>query len=191
MPESRSPRLGYREIFGVFFRAGLAIGGGLSILGVLQVELVERRRLLSREEFLAIYGLGRIVPSGTSTALAVAYGYRFGGPLGTVVALAALVLPGFTLTVLLAAAYGALRASPAFAYVPVTLLPAALGFIVAAALRLGQDLVRPSVELLVAAGAFVGAFVFGINPSILLVLGGLAGVVAFVHPFARLGGRAR
>jgi chromate transporter len=182
MPDAVRPTLGYRDVFAIFFKAGLAFGGGLTILGVLQDELVERRRLMSREEFLAIYSLGRIVPSGTSTALAVAYGYRFAGLLGTVIALLALVLPGFASTVLLAAFYGVLRASPYFAYVPVTLLPASLGFIVAAALRLGQDVFRPSLDLLVAVGAFVGAFVLGVNPAILLVLGGVAGVLAFAGP---------
>ena len=36
-----------------------------------------------REDFLATYAIGRIVPSGTMTAMAVAYGYRFGGWLGS------------------------------------------------------------------------------------------------------------
>ena len=51
-------------------------------------------------EFLTIYGIGRIVPSGTMTALAVAYGYKFGGLTGTVIALAALSLPVFVTPVL-------------------------------------------------------------------------------------------
>jgi chromate transporter len=85
----------YGALFAVFFRAGLAFGGGLGILAVLEDELVVKRPVVSREDCLAIYGLGRLVPSGTMTALAVAYGHRFGGPLGTVVALVALALPAF------------------------------------------------------------------------------------------------
>jgi chromate transport protein ChrA len=68
---------------------------------VLEAELVSRRRLVSREEFLTIYGVGRIVPSGTMTALAVAYGYKFGDMLGTIVALSALALPAFIRSVAL------------------------------------------------------------------------------------------
>lgn len=181
MKESAPASLGYRGIFEVFLKGGLAFGGGLSILGVLEHELVERRQLMTRQEFLAYYSLGRIVPSGTSTALAVAYGYRFAGALGTVIALIALILPGFTLTVLLAAGYNLLRSSPYFAYVPVTLLPASLAFIVAAALRLGRDVFRPSADLLIAAGAFVGTVFVGVNPSVLLIAGGLVGILAFAR----------
>ncbi len=62
------------------------MGGGLGILAVLEEELVDKLRAVTKDEFLTIYGIGRIVPSGTMTALAVAYGYKFCGMSGTVIA---------------------------------------------------------------------------------------------------------
>jgi chromate transporter len=169
-----------RALFGIFLKAGLAFGGGLGILAVLEQELVTRRRAVDREEFLRLYGLGRVVPSGTMTALAVAYGYRFAGLGGTVIALAALVLPALAATVALTAAYGLLREQQwLLELLPVTILPAALAFIAVAGVRLGRDVFRPSRELLVAAAAFAGAVVLGLNPVLLLVGGGVAGMVLF------------
>jgi chromate transport protein ChrA len=53
MGEQRSvARLKHGELFLIFLKAGLAFGGGLGILAVLEEELVTRRRLVSREEFL-------------------------------------------------------------------------------------------------------------------------------------------
>src|SRR6266545_5874551 len=102
--------------------------------------LVTRRQAVDREEFLRLYGLGRIVPSGTMTALAVAYGYRFAGLVGTAIALCGLVLPALVLTVALTAAYGILRRQGGLLdLLPVTILPAVLVFIVVAALRLGRE----------------------------------------------------
>jgi hypothetical protein len=57
------------ELFLIFLKAGLAFGGGLGILAVLEEELVDQRRAVTKEEFLTIYGIGRIVPSGTMTAV--------------------------------------------------------------------------------------------------------------------------
>jgi chromate transporter len=88
----RGTRFTRGELFLIFLKAGLAFGGGLGILAVLEDELVYKRRAVTKEEFLTIYGIGRIVPSGTMTALAVAYGYKFGGLSGTVIALTALSL---------------------------------------------------------------------------------------------------
>ena len=144
---------------------------------MLEEELVSKRRAISREEFLTIYGIGRIVPSGTMTALAVAYGYKFGGISGTVVALAALALPAFVLTIVLTVAYRYLRDSRLFDLLPVTIMPGALALIVVAALKLGKDVFRPSRELVIAVVAFALALFFRFNPALLLLAGGVLGAL--------------
>jgi chromate transporter len=166
------------ELFLIFLKAGLAFGGGLGILAVLEDELVDKRRVVTKEEFLTIYGIGRIVPSGTMTALAVAYGYRFGGLPGTVIALAALSLPVFVLTIALTIAYHYLRNSRLFDLFPVTILPAALGLIVVAALKLGKNVFHPSRELILAAVAFALALFLRLNPALILLAGGVLGAFA-------------
>jgi len=166
------------ELFSIFLRAGLAFGGGLGILAVLEKELVGKRRAVTGEEFLTIYGLGRIVPSGTMTALAVAYGYKFAGLSGTVIALTALSLPVFVLTIALTIAYHYLRNSRLFDLLPVTIMPAALALIAVAALKLGKDVFRPSRELIIAGVAFALALFLRLNPALILLAGGVLG--AFV-----------
>ncbi len=174
-----TPSLSYRDLFWIFFKAGMAFGGGLGILAVLEDELVTRRRVVTREAFLALYGLGRIVPSGTMSALAVAYGFRLGGWLGTVITLTALVLPAFIVTVVLTAAFVYVRDSVVLALLPVTILPAALAFIVVAALKLGREVFRSSLDLVLAAAAFLGLSLLNIDPALLLVAGGVVGIIAF------------
>ena len=175
--EDHITRVTRGELFSIFFKAGLAFGGGLGILAVLEEELVDKRRAVTKEEFLTIYGMGRIVPSGTMTALAVAYGYKFGGMWGTVIALTALVLPAFVLTVALTIAYRYLRDSRLFQLLPVTIMPAALALIVAAALKLGKDVFRPSRELVLAGAAFALALFLRLNPALLLLAGGVIGAL--------------
>ena len=173
-----SIRITRGALFFIFLKAGLAFGGGLGILAVLEDELVDKRRAVTKGEFLTTYGIGRIVPSGTMTALAVAYGYKFGGLSGTVIALAGLSLPVFVLTVVLTIAYHYLRSSSIFDLLPVTIMPAALGLIVVAALKLGKDVFHPSRELIIAGVAFVLALFFRGNPALILLAGGALG--AFV-----------
>jgi chromate transporter len=173
----RATRITRGELFAIFLKAGLAFGGGLGILAVLEEELVDRRRAVTKEEFLTIYGMGRIVPSGTMTALAIAYGYKFAGMWGTVIALAALVLPAFVLTVGFTIAYRYLRDSRLFQLLPVTIMPAALALIVVAALKLGKDVFRPSRELVIAGVAFALALFLRLNPALLLLAGGVLGAL--------------
>ena len=165
-----------RGVLVVFLKAGLAFGGGLGILAVLQDELVRRHRVLTEDEFLAMYGVGRIVPSGTMTALAVAFGHRLAGWPGTVVALLALSLPAFILVAILTAAYASLRGGELLEVLPVTVLPAAVALVVVAGWRLGRRYIRPSGELLIVVAAFAGALLLGMNPAVLLLLGGVANI---------------
>lgn len=174
-----SGTLSKRELFVIFLKAGFAFGGGLGILSVLEQELVTRRRAVSPDDFLTYYGIGRVVPSGTMTALAVAYGYRFGGIPGTIITLTALVLPTFVITLLLTISYQHLKGSELLTLLPTTLLPAALALIVAAALSLGKNVFKLSPDLLIAAGGLTAALVFNISPSILLILGGVLGMLLF------------
>jgi chromate transporter len=175
MPDKK--RLGKGALFLIFLRAGLAFGGGLGILAVLEHELVVRRRLIDRDEFMAIYGIGRIVPSGTMTALAVAYGYRFGGHVGVVLALSGLVLPAFVLTIALTVAYGVLSRGPWMDLLRASLLPAALGLIVSAAIRLGRPAAGFGLETGLAVAAILAAVALGANAALVLVAGGVVGAV--------------
>jgi chromate transporter len=181
MENQTNPTLSYKDIFLVFLRSGMAFGGGTGIVAALEDELVRKKQVLTREAFLEKYALGRITPAGTSASLAVAFGYRFGGLAGTVVALTALLLPGVTLTVLLTMGFSALHGSPVLAMLAATLVPAAMAFIVLAALKFGKEVFRPSLDLVVAAGACAGVLVFGLHPVVLLAAGGVVGLVAFRH----------
>jgi chromate transporter len=165
------------DLFVIFTRAGLALGGGLGIIAALEKELVERRRAVSRDDFLAMYSMGRLVPSGTMTAVAIAYGYRFGGWIGTVIALTALVLPSTILTVLLTMAYAMLHEGPFLALLSRVVLPAALAVIMAPTLKFGQEVSRSALDATIAVASFLAGLGLGLHPSLALLAGGLAGLI--------------
>lgn len=173
-----TPTLSCRELFLTFSRAGMAFGGGPGIMAALEEELVSKRQVVTREDFLAKYALGRLLPCGTMSAVAVAYGYRFGGLLGTVAALTGLVLPPLGLMILLTMAYTVLQGGPVLSLLTATLLPAAVAFIALAALKLGREVFRPSLELLLATGAFVAILVFNLHPMLVILGSGLGGALA-------------
>jgi len=73
----------YLKLFCVFFRIGLfAVGGAYSFLPLLEKELVEENKWLTKEEFLDILGITRISPGAISVKFATYIGYKFGGILG-------------------------------------------------------------------------------------------------------------
>ena len=173
------------ELFRLFFRLGWAFGAGTAMTAMLQDELVSKRKLVSRSEFMNVYGLARIVPSGSTTAIAVAFGHRFGGKLGTVVALVAMILPAFTLTVLLTIGRELLQGTPFFPLLNLTLMPAALAIVIVSTTRLAQEFLNLSVEPILAAAAAIGILVFHVNAPLLLVAGGVVGAFTIRERRAR------
>jgi chromate transporter len=179
---SPPPSVSLRALVVLFLKIGLTFGSGTGMSAVLQDELVHKRKAIERGEFMVLYGLARLVPSGSTTALAVAVGYRYQGLLGTLVVLLAMILPGFILTVLLTFAYTLLAGSFGLHVVNLTLMPAALALVVVSAFRLGREFFTPSLEplLILVAGGCV--LLLGLNPSLMLLAGGLIGAIALRQP---------
>jgi chromate transporter len=172
------PKLSLGQLFIIFLKAGCGFGGGLGVLALLQEQLVTLRRILPDKELMTLWSIGRLMPSGTMTAVAVAVGHRLCGFAGTVVALIAMIIPGFICVVVLTIAYGYLAHGAVLDYIDATLLPAALGIVVISAIRLSRPLFRVSLDIVFAIAACLLLLVTHIGPAEMLLIGGIAG--AFV-----------
>ncbi len=180
METTSSPQtIGYRRLFVIFLKAGCAFGGGLSVLGMLQEEFVDRRRLVSQQDFVRLFGISRIVPSGSVTALTVGFGYRVGGWVGTAIGLLGIMLPGFVSTVTLTAAYPYLQHGALLRLLSAVILPSAVGMLTVAALNLTRGVVQTRLDVVLAAAALIAALVFDVNPTIVLLAGGVVGALVY------------
>src|SRR5262245_28296858 len=91
-----------REIFWYFLKLGwLAFGGPVGQIGLMHLEVVERRRWLSEEEFVRALNFCHVLPGPEALQLAIYLGYRMRGYLAGVLAGVLFLLPGYiTLTFL-------------------------------------------------------------------------------------------
>ncbi|HEX4192394.1 MAG TPA: chromate transporter [Stellaceae bacterium] len=169
------PKLSLGQLFIIFFKAGCGFGGGLGVLALLQEQLVTLRRILPDKELMTLWSIGRLMPSGTMTAVAVAVGHRLCGFAGTVVALIAMIIPGFICVVGLTIAYGYLAHGAVLDYIDATLLPAALGIVIVSAVRLGKPLFRFSLDIVFVIAACGLLLATHMNPALMLLVGGIAG----------------
>jgi len=181
------PRLSLAQLFTIFFKAGCGFGCGLGVLALLQEQLVTLRRILPDKELMTLWSIGRLMPSGTMTAVAVAVGYRLCGFIGTVVALIAMIIPGFICVVVLTIAYGYLAHGAVLEYIDATLLPAALGIVWISAIRLGKPLFRVSLDIAFAMVACLLLLVTHVNPAVMLLIGGFAGAILLRGPSEKKG----
>lgn len=114
-PPAEADRLQRPDSAGEMFLAfnWLALQGFGGVLPVAQRELVEKRRWLTKEDFLAVLSLGQVLPGPNIVNMALIIGQRFLGWRGAVASLAGLLAAPTAIVLLLAALYGQLDRLPA------------------------------------------------------------------------------
>jgi chromate transporter len=102
-----------RELVYYFFRLGtLGFGGPIALAGYMQRDLVERRRWISREDYVRGLALAQLAPGPLAAQLAIYLGWVRGRVLGATLVAVAFILPSFIMVLGVAAVYVELGGLP-------------------------------------------------------------------------------
>ena len=123
-----------RELFFAF--TWLALQGFGGVLPVAQRELVERRRWLTREQFVEMLAVSQVLPGPNIVNLALMFGDRALGVRGAFTALAGMLLAPLVVVLALAALYARFAQVPAVTGALRGMGAVAAGLIIATACKL-------------------------------------------------------
>lgn len=161
------------ELAALFTRLGFtAFGGPAAHIAMMEDEVVQRRRWLSREAFVDLIGAVNLIPGPNSTELAIHVGRERAGMAGLLVAGTCFILPAAVTTGVLAWAYvryGALPEAEALLY---GIKPVIIAVVVQALWRLGRTVLRTPHAWLVALGAAAAAAA-GAGEILVLIAAGI------------------
>ena len=165
------------ELARLFLKLGVvAFGGPAAHIAMLEDEVVNRRRWMSRQHFLDLVGATNLIPGPNSTEMTMHVGFERAGLAGLITSGASFILPAVLCTGALAWAYVEFGSAPQAAGLLAGIQPAVIAIILGAVWRLGRPQVRdwrqPTLALLVIAAAMAG---LGELPS--LALGAVLGTV--------------
>src|SRR5438270_10240295 len=102
----------WKEIAASLLQLGATSYGGPAIMGVMQTELQERRKWVSKERFLEGLAVANMVPGATATQLGIFLAYARGGWWGGLLGGLCFVFPAFVIMLALTIAYAALGVTP-------------------------------------------------------------------------------
>lgn len=103
-------RIGLGAVFRIGLYYGFAgFGGGYSVIAQLRRDLVEKRKLMSAEDFLVLMELSKSLPGAPTGTIMALIGQRVGGVRGGIVATIGVLLPSFLMMVALGAGYSVFR----------------------------------------------------------------------------------
>jgi len=168
-----------KEIASLFLKLGLfAFGGPAAHVAMMEEEVVEKRKWMSRQHFLDTMGATNLIPGPNSTEMTMHCGYERGGSAGLFVAGICFIFPAVLITGFLAwlyVEYGQLPQVEPFIF---GIKPAVLAVILGAVIKLGKKALKGPMFL--ALGILVAiAALLGYNEVYVLLIGGLLGALYF------------
>jgi chromate transporter len=170
---------GLREIVIEFLKLGATAYGGPAIMGIMQTELQEKRRWVSKERFIEGLSLVNVLPGAAATQLGIFLGYSRGGWWGGLLAGLAFVLPAFFIMLALTVSYGAFGATPVMKGALYGLGPVVLAIFVVAVYRLGKSAVATIPQLIIAIASALAAAFSPLGIVAILALAGAVGLLLF------------
>ena len=167
------------EVAQVFFKMGcIAFGGPAAHIAMMEEEVVNKRKWMSRQHFLDLIGVTNLIPGPNSTEMTMHCGHERAGIPGLFVAGFSFIFPAVVITGFLAwlyVTYGSLPNVEPFVY---GIKPAVLAIIAGAVLKLGKKALK-GWELGFLGVLVIAASLLGFNEVTVLLIAGVLGTIYF------------
>jgi chromate transporter len=165
------------EMILTFLKIGTFIfGGGLVMVAFLEQDAVNTFGWLTHKEFVDAIALGQITP-GPFVISSVFIGYKVAGLLGSILAITAISLPSFLMTVVLARQLSRLRKNLKVRAFIKGVSPAVVGMILAAGVTIARASVVDVWTGLLALACLVSLVRFKVDAAPVVVAAGIAGLL--------------
>lgn len=175
----------YLQLFISYLKIGFfGFGGGYAMLSLIQNEIVEQQGWITVSQFADIVAVSQMTPGPIAINSATYIGYTVAGFWGSVVATFAVCLPALTIMLMLTKFFLKLKNNHYVHGVISSMKPVVIGMIVAAALMLifpkesaDKSFIDNWSWILFLVTLY--ASYKKVNPILLIVLSGIAGVVIY------------
>jgi len=168
-----------KDIAATMLKLGATSYGGPAIMGLMQAELQERRKWVTKERFLEGLAVANMVPGATATQLGIFLAYARGGWWSGLLGGLCFVVPAFVVMLALTVIYAALGVTPLARSALYGLGPVVIGLFAIALYRLGKTAASSVPEAIIGLAAAAMSAATHIGIVSILVLSGCAGMLLF------------
>ena len=166
------------ELFWQFMVIGaVSFGGG--IIAYEQILLVEKKKWLDLDDFMATLAISQTMPGLNSVNMAVLTGDRLRGILGAIAAGLGLILPGAAFVLIVGIAYMAKPDHPIANLILAGIAAGATGLLAAITYKIGQGHLRHVISCLIIITTFVLMSIFKLPLVIVLLI--MAPIALFIY----------
>ena len=163
-----------------FWISAVTLGGGMAMVPVMQREFVEKHGWLTDDEMVEIIAVTHSLPGVIAVNMAVVVGYRLRGIVGALAAAFSAVLAPFAAIVFVAAGRSAMTGCAAIDSAFLGVRAAVTAMILVSVVKLGKGILVSPVAWVLAVSGFVACAFFGVDVTLVILLGAFAGLAYIV-----------
>lgn len=166
------------ELFIVFFKIGtFTVGGGYSMIPLIENEVVDKRKWISKDEFVDAVALGNSAPGPIAVDISVFVGYKVAGIPGSIAAVLGAILTAFVLIILVAVYLSGFKDNAIVERVFKGIRPAVVALIAVPVIRMGKNAKINKKTIFIPILTVIVVVFLKINPIYTIIVSAIGGIL--------------
>ena len=165
------------KLFLIFFKIGAStFGGGYAMIPIIEKELIDNSKLISKDEFIDFVSIAQSFPGPIAINMSILIGHKIAGFTGSIFSVLGVVIPSFISIVFIGFFYIKFRQYQiiqGFFNTVNAIVPALLAV---SFLSILKKIHKDYINYILITVSFLLVFVFNINPLWAITLGGIVGI---------------
>ena len=171
----------YLELFMTFVKIGsFTFGGGWAMIPVIEREVVDRHKWISREDFMDELAVAQSLPGILAVNIAVLIGNRLRGVRGGISAALGTILPSFIIILVIAMAFVNINDNPTLTSIFKGIRPAVVALIVAPVLSTAKSARLNRYTFIIPIAVALLIWMCGVSPIVCIIAGAAGGYIHYL-----------
>lgn len=168
----------YLESFKTFFKIGLfTLGGGYAMIPVIESEIVDKKKWVSKEDFLDIIAIAQSCPGVLAINVSVFIGYKMKKVKGAVCTSLGTALPSFLIILAIAMFFHQFQDNKVVAAIFRGIRPAVVALIAVPTFKLGKSAKITLANCWIPIAGALAIWLLGVSPILIILIAGIGGYV--------------
>lgn len=168
----------YWESFKTFFKIGIfTLGGGYAMIPLIEEEVVNRKKWVSKEEMLDLIAIAQSCPGVFAINIATFIGYKLHKTRGAIATTIGTALPSFLIILAIAIFFKQFEDNRIVASIFRGIRPAVVALIAVPTFRLGQRAKLNKYTIWIPVACALVIWGLGVSPIYIIILAALAGYI--------------
>ena len=166
------------SLFTTFFKIGMfTLGGGYAMIPIIESEVVDKNKWVSKEEFLDLIAIAQSCPGVFAINISVFIGYKLRKVRGAVVTALGTALPSFFIILLIAMFFHRFQDNPVVEAIFKGIRPAVVALIAVPTFNLAKSAHITWATCWIPITGALAIWLMGVSPILIILIAALGGYV--------------